>query len=504
MAPEASPVAVAGAQPQSRSAVGDDAIGVALNSAWLLASQGLLIGVTSLVGILAVRLVSTADWGRYSAAMALIAILGVVAEVGITTLALRELSSETSEGALVYGSAALAICVSAAIAAVLVAPSVYLLDYSWSTASLVVLASPLLLLVPLLSLLRSIFNAHRLLRPVAQYTVVQCATLAGLAVPLLLLGGGVEALVIGVVASTAMALGVAAVLANRKIGLAPRLRGGATTVRPFVLAAIPIGAIGIITIVYERVDVLLLARLASPVEVAHYAVPYMLVKLTLVLPSVVSAVFFPVLNANFERNRLLAEQQFFFVVRAFFFVSIPVALFLAVGSSDILPFVFGSDYASSADVLQIVAWTAILGFQNFVIWYAILAARLERRVTAIMVVGLAFNVALNLVLIPRHGSVGAAVALVASELLVTLWTVVLVHRQVFRVPLRAVALKPAVVALIVVPLSIVLAREYSPIVAACAGAVGCVVGLVVLGYISRQELRPFVPASWRAEPALRD
>lgn len=503
MASEASP-AVAGPQHDDHSTVGD-AIGVALNSAWMLASQALVIGVNALVGILAVRRVSITDWGNFSTAMALIAILTVVSEVGITTLALRELSSDRSAAAaLVYGRAALAICVASSVAALLIAPSVYLLGYSWTIATLVFLAAPLLLLLPLLSLLRSIFNAHRLLRPVALYTLVQCVVLAALAVPLLAGGGGVEALVLATVASAAIALVVAAVLARRQLGLVPMFGTNAADIRPFLLAAIPIGAIGIITIVYERFDVLLLARLASQVDVAHYVVPYSLVKLTLVIPSIVAAVFFPVLNRNFESNRALASEQFFFVVRAFFFLSIPLALFLAVGSSDLLPFVFGSNYAASVRVLQVVAWTCVLAFQNYVMWYAILAARLERRVTVIMIVGLVFNVALNIVLIPRDGAVGAAVALVASEFLVTLWTVMVLHRHVFRIPVRQVTLKPALVTLVALPLSVVIAHERSPIVGAVIGAVACVVGLVVLGYISRRELRPFMPPGWRAAAVLRE
>jgi len=499
------PAVVLSAARQDAPAAAADTPGVvARNSAWMLASQGLVIVVYGVVGILAVNLVSTADWGEYSTAMALIAVLMVISELGIATLALREMSSDLAASRLIYGSAALALCVTAGVAILLLGPSVYLFGYSWSIGTLVALAAPLLLLQPLMSLLQGLFNAHRSLRPVAQVTVVQCLAYAGFAVPLLILGGGVEALVLAGVAAAALAVGLAAFLAYRQLGLVPRIRRRAGHVRPFLFAAAPIGAIGVITIVYDRFDILLLARLGSSIEVAYYTVPYSLVKLTWVIPSVVSLVFFPVLNASFERDRARAREQFFFVVRAFFMVSLPLSLFLAVGGSYLLPFVFGSEYESSAEVLQIMAWTSVLGFQNYVMWYAILVARLERRVTLMMVAGLAVNVALNLVLIPRYGATGAAAALVASDLLVVLWGAALVHRLVFRIPMRQVALKPAVVALLAVPFSVVLAREYSAMVGAIAGAVAYLVGLFALRYISLRELRPFLPRSRWGLPALRD
>ena len=341
-------VVLSGARQDETALVGDTAAVLARNSAWMLVSQALVIVVYGVVGILAVRLVSTADWGEYSTAMALIAVLVVVSELGIATLALREMSSDLPATALVYGSAALALCVTAGVATLLLAPSVYLFDYSWNIAALVALAAPLLLLQPLMSLLQGLFNAHRLLRPIAQVTVMQCIAYAGLAVPLLVLGGGVEALVLAGVAAIALAVGFAALLAHRYLGLVPRIRKRAAHVRPFLFAAAPIGAIGMITIVYDRFDVLLLARLGSTTDVAYYTVPYTLVKLTWVIPSVVSLVFFPVLNASFERDRPRAREQFFFVVRAFFIVSLPLSLFLAVGGADLLPFVFGSAYESSA------------------------------------------------------------------------------------------------------------------------------------------------------------
>ena len=491
-----------GARPGQLTVNGDTPGVAARNSAWMLASQGLLIVVYGLVGILGVRLVTTADWGEYSTAMALIAILVVVAELGISTLALREMSSSAAESALLYGSAVLSLCVTAGVAVLLLGPSVYLLGYSWSVAALVALAAPLVLLQPSMSLLQSAFNAHRSLRPIALVAVVQCIAYAGLAVPSLVLGGGVEALVLATVAALALAVGLAAVLARRRLGLLPRIRNRAAHVRPFLFAAAPIGAIALIWVVYDRFDVLLLAGLSSSTEVAYYTVPYGLVKLTWVIPSVVSLVFFPVLNAAFERDRGRASEQFFFVVRALFWVSLPLSLFLAIGGSDLLPFIFGSDYEPSGEVMRILAWTCVLMFQNYVTWYAILAARLERRVTVIVIGGLAFNVAVNLVLIPRYGSTGAASALVASEVLVLLWTAALVHRRVFRIPVSQVVRKPAVVTLLAVPVSVLLA-QYSAILGATVGAAAYVVGLTALRYITLGEVVPLLPRSLRSLPLLR-
>jgi O-antigen/teichoic acid export membrane protein len=156
-----------------------------------------------------------------------------------------------------------------------------------------------------------------------------------------------------------------------------------------------------------------------------------------------------------------------------------------------MPFVFGEPYTESVTVLQIMAWTSVFGFQNYILWYGALAAHQERPVLVIQIAGLIVNVALNAVAIPLYGPNGAAAALVISDLFVVAGQAILLHRRLFTFPFVELLAKPAGVAIIVVPPAILLATR-SAIGGAVAGALAYAGALLVLRYITLDEWRPVI------------
>ena len=177
------------------------------------------------------------------------------------------------------------------------------------------------------------------------------------------------------------------------------------------------------------------------------------------------------------------------MVRVFLFLSVPMALVLAIGAPTLLPFIFGDRYAASTSVLQVMAWTSVLGFQNYVLWYGVLATHKERAALGVQLVGLVVNVALNLVASPLYGATGAALALVISDLVVVVGQTMIVHRHLFRVPWMQVLARPTVTALVVLPLTVLLASE-SALGAAVAGAACYCAMLLALRYVTLAEWAP--------------
>jgi O-antigen/teichoic acid export membrane protein len=219
-------------------------------------------------------------------------------------------------------------------------------------------------------------------------------------------------------------------------------------------------------------------------------VAYNVIVLTAVVPSVVSAAYFPVLNRSVRQGGVdEASVPFLFVVRVFLMISVPLAIVLAVSAPVVLPLVFGSRYASSVGVLQILAATPVVAFQIYASWYIIFAARRERRVLAFQIAGLLFNVMLNAALIPAFGAEGAAWSWLAAETLVAALQIYLVHRYLFPIPFRALLARPALCALVVTPVAVVIGQR-SPILGAALGGVACLAALLISGYIRTDELRP--------------
>lgn len=117
-------------------------------------------------------------------------------------------------------------------------------------------------------------------------------------------------------------------------------------------------------------------------------------------------------GAHLNRSRLWLFAAAVLIVSALFFFAEPILLLL-----------FGSEFASSAAVLRILAWTIIPYF--IVSYYSLAFVALERETAVLSALGIAFLllVALLVWLVPLHGLRGAGTAVLLAEIVqaVLLW-----------------------------------------------------------------------------------
>jgi O-antigen/teichoic acid export membrane protein len=269
------------------------------------------------------------------------------------------------------------------------------------------------------------------------------------------------------------------------------LTGKARKVPSFLRTALPIAATGGITIVYERIDLLMVSKLDSTSAAAIYGVVLTALAISSILPSIIGPAFFPLLAAGLKDAPELARESFFLLWRLFLLLSVPIALFLAFGSDDLVKAVLGDRYESAGTPLAIFGGCIVLGFLNYLLWYALLAAYRERRRLLMLAISLGVNVGLNVLLIPPYGPTGAAVALVVSDVLIVASQTGMVHRSVFAVPFRRLFLKPVVAVVVAlaaaIPLSVVTSLG-AAVVAPCI----YVVLLLLGGYVTREEWGPLI------------
>jgi O-antigen/teichoic acid export membrane protein len=320
---------------------------------------------------------------------------------------------------------------------------------------------------------------------------VQATVTAGVGFALVAVGAGPAGLAAAMLAGYAAATPVAAGLMRHRLGLEPALRGRLREVAPFIRTALPIAATGGMAIVYDRVDVLMLSKLDSARAVAIYNVPLTILQYSMVVPAIVATAFFPLLAETLRTAPATARASFDLVLRVFVLLSVPLAIVLTAGGGTILTLLFGARYRDSAAPLSILAWSIVLGFFNYLLWYSLLAAYREGAKFMIVLVGLVLNVGLNLVLIPPYGPRGAAISLIASDLLVVAWQAVLVRRHMFPISPTAVATKPVVAGALALPVTVAL-LPVGGLVAGVVGAATYATILLAIRYVSLEEWEPLL------------
>ena len=286
--------------------------------------------------------------------------------------------------------------------------------------------------IPLVAMLRVVAAATRVtLR--TQYSVWVSEIVPGIVNLLLLvvfwLAG--EAL-LGAIAARVLSFGVAAVFALLLLG---RLFPGSLSVRQYnrrtarqlLSFSVPTAAASILSGLLLSMDRLLIGVFCAPAEVGVYQVA---AQTALVLGSLlagVNAIFVPMaadLHHRGEHQRL--ESLFRISTRWGLHAATPLFLVMITFSPEILDALYGAEYRTAAVSLVILSCGQFVNVATGAAGSVLTMSGHPKRWLAITASAVAVNLGLNLILIPRAGIAGAAMATSLASLLLfsaALWQV---------------------------------------------------------------------------------
>jgi O-antigen/teichoic acid export membrane protein len=121
--------------------------------------------------------------------------------------------------------------------------------------------------------------------------------------------------------------------------------------------------------------------------------------------------------ANKDRAEVRGQMRRSF--RFVWFLSIPITFGLISITDNLVPWFFGDEFLSVKTLLYVFSWIVIpVGLNAITGNQYIVATKRQTWYTISVIVGAASNFVLNLILIPRFLSTGAAIASVIAELLI--------------------------------------------------------------------------------------
>jgi O-antigen/teichoic acid export membrane protein len=224
----------------------------------------------------------------------------------------------------------------------------------------------------------------------------------------------VAALTAGFVLSNLVYAAVALLLMLRLVK--PDLRPDAGVLRSLLAVAAPLGVSALFTSVISRADVLMLEHFLGPVAVGQYSAAYRVLDVAIFAAITVVTPLIPILTVEIARDRAASIELCKVIVQAALVCALPVAVVAPHAAEPVIALLLGSEYLPAVAPLLILVWNFVLivvtligSSVNLAIgevahgyWNTALAALV--------------NIALNLWLIPRYGTSGAALAAVCGQL----------------------------------------------------------------------------------------
>jgi len=448
-----------------------------LNTSALAAGRVAMAGIGLVSVGITTRYVGLEAYGSFVTAQSLFVVVGTVTDIGLWSIAAREIARRPDESERILGGV-FTVGIVLSVLAAGVGLGATLLLYSGADDGLVRRAAFMLMITLPMT---APFGAAS-----AWFVSQQRAylgMLGSLAQSVVILGGLVLAVTLdwgftGVVAAYvlgAIAQGVLAVaLASRHVRLLPSL--DLKHARQLLVWSLPFGGSLVLQQLYLRIDVILLSKLATGAEVALYGVAIKILEALLILPTFILITLLP------EFARLASDRQRFaaIVEKAFSVMQVGglgIAVFLAVFAPEIVQVAGGAEFSGAGVVLQIMTVVVLLAFPLAVFQNTFLAQDKQKYSLYVAAAVLPVNVGLNLALIPLWGAKGSALAWALSEICILAAFLFLYHRHVGRAPglhrgprLLAAALAMGSVSLLKVVPAV---GDASPALLLAAGAVIC-------------------------------
>lgn len=184
--------------------------------------------------------------------------------------------------------------------------------------------------------------------------------------------------------------------------------------RELLRAALPFAGVAICSLLYQRIDVLILASFVSETRVGHYATAYRVLELLMLLPGMIASAAFP-LMARSAKGDLAAYRRYSGESLQYSLALIfPVIIGTFFWATPLIGMLFGSAFTPAGISLRVLVWGLVFQCINNTVGRGIIAGEGERHLLPLSLVALGSNLALNFVLIPRLGELGAAWATVGS------------------------------------------------------------------------------------------
>lgn len=238
---------------------------------------------------------------------------------------------------------------------------------------------------------------------------------AGLGIALVLLFHELEPLIWGIVAAEAAALILSFYVIHHRFGpFVPEFQF--TVWKDFLGRSAPIALGMIFSVLYFRLDIVMLQLMTEEKVVGFYSAAYKLFEVAVVLPHSFMLVLFPTLVEEYHSDQSQFKSRFRRALIVYSLIGGGIALVLWGFSHRIITFIYGDQYLSSIEVLDILSGAILLFFINFLLSNILITSGLERVNTWSLVGATGLNITLNLALIPLYGAMGAAWATLFCEI----------------------------------------------------------------------------------------
>ena len=206
--------------------------------------------------------------------------------------------------------------------------------------------------------------------------------------------------------------------------------------------AYPLAVSAILVLIYFKLDTIFLSVMKTREAVGVYGLSYKILENLIFFPAMIVGLTMPIMSRCIftDRNKFKSVVQR--TLNFLLIAVVPMIVGVVFISDEIIKLLGGGEgFKDSPLVLNILMMALGFIFLGALFSNIIIAANKQKQLAQIYFVGMIFNIITNFIFIPRYSYFGAAATTVVTELLVTVLMILVVYRSIKFIPSFAILFK---------------------------------------------------------------
>lgn len=176
-------------------------------------------------------------------------------------------------------------------------------------------------------------------------------------------------------------------------------------------------SINIFTMIYFKIDVLMINQYMGEYAVGVYSAAYRLMENFQIIPSAIITALFPALTRAVQGNEHDLKLKYFINVFLFLWnIGLVVVSTGWLYSKQAILIVFGENYNESIWPFKYLLIALLIMYLNYIMTHVVIAEYNEKKYSIFVLICALINISLNAVLIPVFGVTGAIIATIFTEI----------------------------------------------------------------------------------------
>lgn len=414
---------------------------VAVNTGVQAVGRVINMVVGLFITIYLARYLGAVGYGKYSFVFAYLFFFMLIADFGVSTILVREISREKDGAGKMIGNAIAIKFILSLVAMLLSTAIITLLGYPADTTTAVYVASLALLFQPILTVAVMFQVNLRMVYHIA-------ADVFGRILSLLLIvysihhGGGVIEVVAAVTFSGFVSMLLVINFSRRFVK--PNFEIDFSLWKKILRESAPVALTTVFIMVYFRIDAVMLSFMVGDKAVGLYTAAYRLMEATGFIPLVLMVSMYPLMSEYFVSSREKLIKAYERSLKYLLIMALPIAVGTSMLADKIVMLIYGVEYAESVVALRILIWAVLFIFFGYLFEQLLISMNKQKTLAYVIGSGALLNVVLNLFLIPRLSYIGASITTLVTEGLVKLTAFYLISKYLHKLNLLSLCVKPLV------------------------------------------------------------